>query len=541
MFARFYTVKEHFELKPAEIDRISDWADSRLLALSVNRKTRVRLRLLAEELLLRLMEHYGDGVSADAFFEKSFGRAVLRFEIAGAPFNPLSESGNSLGDWNSSLVTAIDMDPRYTYSWGKNVLRFAVPIKKMRPVLNLGIAIAVGVVVGILGKFLCPENVRYAVTNTLLPPLFDVWIRILNALSGPVVFLMVITTVLNTKQISRQGGARTYVIGRYFLFSFLAAATAILCAEPFFASAKFISPFSGSLIEDAADRLLKFVPENLFDPFIRSDTPQLLVLAFVAGGAIIVLGNRVAELKKTIQQINMVGLQLTKWVSLLVPPFLSLFLVLKIWSAQTKTLSGIWKPVAISVLTAVCFLLLAALVLSARMRVRPAVLLRKLWPDFLTVLSSGSLDDFLADAQRSSSERLGIDRDYIRICLPQGLVLYMPLSVIGILTFTIYVAHCNEISINAVQCVVAMLLAVLLFIATPPVPGANLLAYTVFFSWLGLPGETLIEAMFFDIVFGIVASAGNLTLLEIETAFEANRFGLLKVEKLRAPGIKKST
>jgi len=64
------------------------------------------------------------------------------------------------------------------------------------------------------------------------------------------------------------------------------------------------------------------------------------------------------------------------------------------------------------------------------------------------------------------------------------------------------------------------------------VPGANLLAYVVFFSALKIPKEALMDAMIFDIVFGIFAGAGNQFLLQLELLWEAKRIGLLNSKRL---------
>ena len=137
------------------------------------------------------------------------------------------------------------------------------------------------------------------------------------------------------------------------------------------------------------------------------------------------------------------------------------------------------------------------------------------------------------------SSALGIDRTYIKSCLPQGLVLYMPVSGIGTLIFTLFAALTFQVEIDAYWYLLAMILAVMLFVATPPVPGINILAYAALFTTLGIPAEALIDAMIFDILFGILAGAGNLGMLEIETALQANRLGLLNQDKLHAPAAKR--
>jgi hypothetical protein len=78
-------------------------------------------------------------------------------------------------------------------------------------------------------------------------------------------------------------------------------------------------------------------------------------------------------------------------------------------------------------------------------------------------------------------------------------------------------------------------MAVVVFVATPPVPGANLLAYVVLFTALGIPEDALLDAMTFDIVFGIFAGAANQAMLQLEMVYQAARFGLIDIGRLRQP------
>ena len=111
----------------------------------------------------------------------------------------------------------------------------------------------------------------------------------------------------------------------------------------------------------------------------------------------------------------------------------------------------------------------------------------------------------------------------------------MPVSAIGTLFFTMYAAKVYNVDVDLFWIVIAIIFAVVLFVATPPVPGANLLAYVVFFNWLGIPGKALMDAMIFDIVFGILAGAGNQLLLQIEMILQAKKIGILNTGQLKTP------
>ncbi|MBQ1331378.1 MAG: hypothetical protein IIY36_00485, partial [Lachnospiraceae bacterium] len=109
----------------------------------------------------------------------------------------------------------------------------------------------------------------------------------------------------------------------------------------------------------------------------------------------------------------------------------------------------------------------------------------------------------------------------------------MPVNVIGTLMFTMYSAAKYSLAISPGWLIIAVVLSVVLFVATPPVPGANLLAYIIIFGQLGIPGKALIDAMIFDILFGIFASAANQTVLQMDLIIQADKIGLLDLKKLR--------
>ena len=528
-------VSKTFTLSAQEIDAFSDWLQEQMDTLPMERRNRLRVRLMLEELLLRLQAHFGEDAAFTATVEGVFSQKQVRLELAGEVYNPLREESADLGDWNSSLLTAIGLHPKYSYASGRSTLRLTLPTKQMNPALKILIAVVVGLAFGFSGMALFSLSFQQQLTDYLFTPVYDFWSRVMNALAGPIIFFMALTTMLNTQHLTRQGGKVRHVLFRYFALSFLVAAISMLAAGPFFSLKDAGLLLTHQKLRQIMDSFLQFVPQNIVEPFSTANTPQLLVLAFLLGAALIALSGRVDTLKSMVRQVNIIGLQLSRWLSLLVPFFVGIFLCLEIWTGRTATLTGLWKPLVISAALSVLIFLLFTLYFSLRLHLPPLLCWRKVLPPVLTALKTGTLDTAFQEAESVCSNALGIDRAYSKSCLPQGLVLYMPVSGIGTLIFTLFAALTFEVQIDVFWYLLAMILAVMLFVATPPVPGINILAYAALFTTLGIPAEALIDAMIFDILFGILAGAGNLGMLEIETALQANRLGLLNQDKLRAP------
>lgn len=260
---RFTTQTLEFSLSAEGIDIFSDWLEDVQTKLRIERRNRMRVRLQLEDIALRMSKHVGSDSVATATCDVKFGRPRVRVDIAGEPYNPLAGLDSELGGWESSLCTAIGLTPQYTYDAGKNVVRMGLPHNSMNPVARIAVALAIGAVAGILGHTLIPADTRKTVVDVLLQPTYNMWNRLLNAISGPIIFLTVITTMLNTRRITERGGNSMLVIVRYFAISILLAAASLVFARPLFPIARATLTLDQELVYNMLDTLMLVVPSNI--------------------------------------------------------------------------------------------------------------------------------------------------------------------------------------------------------------------------------------------------------------------------------------
>lgn len=536
-YMRSSVQKETFLLQDEGIDELSEWIGQKLKGAAVDKQGRLRARLFAEEVLLRMQSHLDKNTEVSVTLDmrlKHTCRPRLTFEMVGDPYNPLGGLEGDMGDWDSTLRAAIGLTPLYGYEYGRNVIKFHVPHSGLNSVLLIVFSILIGLLLGIFGAWVIPDSMRQVFANGLLTPTYDMWVRLLNALSGPVVFLTVITTMINTQGIIRRGGNSALVIVRYFVISILDVLVAVLCIVRFRTIGRMPSVINIELLHTFGGSISKIIPSNVFDPFIESNTVQLLFLAFVLGYVLIRMGGQAHALKEVIRESNMLGLRLAGWMSKLVPIFVGAFLCLELWRGQTVLLKGLWRPLLVAVAISLGILSVFIIGLARRTHVSVIEITKKLLPPFITALRTGSLDESYAESLTCCTHALGVDAAYAKEALPQGLVLYMPISAVGTAVFTLFAAYVFNLQVDLLWYVLVIVMVVVVFVATPPVPGANLLAYVVLFSTLGVSEDVLLDAMTFDIVFGIFAGAANQALLHIEMYYQAARFGLLDKDSIRS-------
>lgn len=527
MSKKLPTFSKAYRLTAEGIDQIADVLSRELEMYGAEKRNRIRIRLSFEESLLRMRDRFGEDAIVVLSMGNGLSRPFIQVSLEGEVFNPLSKREVDLEDWSGSLLTAVGLYPQYSYTKGRNVLRLNLPAHRMNPAIKIVIAILTGIILGVLINAGLSDGQEEALMDVLLDPLYNLWIRILSVLSGPVIFFMVLTTVLNTGSIEEEGGNSRKVVMRYFQFSAVTGFAAILACSVLKGPGIMFGETLGVDMSEYLDRIFHLVPEDIVSPVISANTPQLLLFAFVLGNGLVIIGSRVDGLVSVIRQMNMVGLLMTDWVSRCVPYFTAALICYEIMWHQTRLLRELWLIMLLALLVSMICIAGAIVIVSARNEVSLKLLVSKIWPSFRTAIVSGGLDEGYGETEETCVRDLGIERRFAEVSLPHGTVLYMPINVIGTLILTIFAAVRFDVAISPGWLVIAWLLAIVMFVATPPVPGANLLAYIMIFEFLGVPDVVLIDAMVFEVLFGIFASAGNQTMLLMDLIRQSDKIGLL--------------
>lgn len=526
-----------FNLTATGIDQSTEWLIENLKDTNAEKSDRLRMRLMFENALLNMAKHFDDEPESAVYLEKRQGRYRLRLLVRGDRFNPLKhDEEDELDEWSRPFFSFAGLHAQYSYAAGANVLRISMPRHSWNPVLKIAVAIIAGFIAGVLGNVLIPQDTQIIVTDVVLSPVSDMWVRLLQAISGPIIFLTALTATFGSKRIADFGGSRIATVIRYFVISAFVTVFALICSHWAFPLDISITEARGDTLSDMLDGILQFVPSNLVDPFETANTPQLLLIAIVTGYFLATLESSLGELNALVQQLNILGLTVAERACALVPFFVGILLCLKIWTHDTDMLAMLLMPLALS--AAISCLAFLAVVFSASMRfhVSPILLIRKLKDPFFAALKRGSLDfSSVDDLAASCKNLLGIDREFARAALPQGLFLYMPTGAIGLCVFLVFAAWEQQLVIDQAWAVSAAALSVVLSVATPPMSGANLLSFVMAFSYLGITDSAILAVMVFDIVFGVLNIALDQAMLQVATISMADHLGFLDEKTLRAP------
>lgn len=529
------SIKKNFILTAASIEGISEEIDGFLEKIGTERQNRIRIKFTVEEALLNTWQRFGDPTMVKVTSGIRFGRPFIRIDHAGEAYNPFSKTGVADTDWSSRMLASAGLSPTYSYSHGNNTMKLALGRLHVNPAITVLITILFGLITGGIALLaLSPQDAAF-VTNDLLVPVYDLWNRILYSVSAPAMLIIVMSTMLDTRDVSEQGGNSGRIVGRYFAVSLIVGLVPIALLSVINRGAFSSEAFTRDTLAELLQKFFSIVPENLLDPFRDFNTAQLILMGIVLAYAVMAVGQQAGGLASFIRQLNLISTQLAQWIADIMPVFTIFLTAQLVLEKNGGLLIGMLTVIPFALAVSVIVGAVILLYVCGRMGVDAGVVLKKLWPSFILTFRTGQVDESYALAESCCRKELGIQKILTQRLMPLGLVLYMPMSMIGMISFVLYAAGRSGITITPVWMITAIVFALILLVAAPPIPGINLLSYVVIIGQLGLGKEYIIAAMIFDIVFNLFASAANQMMLQLDLILQADRVGLLNKKKLAEP------
>ena len=522
-----------FKLNYASVDEAADKVQAFLTSLKIEKDSVLRIRLSVEEALLRWIDHYQEETEFRLEMGLHWNRPFITLKLWGDDFDPLTESGNEIGLWVGDLLGAIGLAPVYRYINGCNVIQISLRRPKTNPGVTLLLFTLVGTIVGIAVDLIFSAEVLSLITSTVLMPLQDAFIRVLNAVSAPVLFLSILTTVCGVGSISVSGKGGARLVSRFLLYSTMFTIVTLFLCERFFVIRIGSSVLSNREISGVLDFFLDIIPGDILSPFIAGDFTQIIVVALVLGNALLIAGAKVQTLVNILDEANTAGLLIAEWVGDASPGFVALLIILGIQNDTIHLLVGLWKPALLITVFSALALLLRMLHITLRYKVSLTKLWNKLQPSFLLSLKTFSVETSFTANLKCCEKDLGISKQLSSYGLPIGLICFMPVNTVASTILTLYCAECYDVPVSIVWMIMALFLAVTLAAAGPPMAGIGILTYTVMFSKLGIPSQALTIVLMGDILMGFVMYPINQAMLQLELVLIADRARLLNKAALR--------
>ncbi len=356
------------------------------------------------------------------------------------------------------------------------------------------VALACGLVCGLLQHALLPEAVNDGIIRWVHDPLGDLF---LNGIRMLVVPLVLVSLTLGTaaigdlKKLGRIGGK---VMGLYL-------GTTAIAITLGYGLAKLIHPGRGlSIPVEAAfeakskpfimDIIVDIVPTNPFLGMVEGKMLQVIFIAILAGLSIAAVGDKADPIKGVLESADAV-IQKMVWFVMMFAPFGVFGLLAKVVASEgvevfvplIKYMANILGGMGLHVLVTY------SLVLIVFARLNPVRFFLNAWPAIVVAFSTASSNATLPVTMRVSEERNGTDEKVHSFTLPLGATVNMDGTAFMQGCATVFIAEVYGIPLSTGDFLTVVLMATLASIGTAGVPGAGLIMLSMVLHEVGLPLE----------------------------------------------------
>lgn len=474
----------------------------------VDKRQCKRVSLATEEILLNLQSHFG--TEAEFYVSKKayLGFPLLRISLKGESFDPLAAEGDDeYDDLMRNIILPEETKPTWKYVNGENRITFSVTRRIKRSTL-FGGSLLPSLLAAILFALLCkvtPPSVETFMLEDVLSPVFSALMKLLVLVTGPVIFLSLLTGMLATDNINSLKKTGGNIILRFVVLTLMCIAASILVC-------RFVFPWErgGSAAFDFGELLtlvLSFIPDSIVSPFAEKNLLQIVFMALLSGIVLIMLGDRVKLVKDFINQLNVFVLRLMNTVSSVIPVLIFVSVAKSILENDLRDLAQVWKLVVsqYAIVIVICVLLLAYLVL--RRHINPKKFINHIKPVLTVAFSTASGTASMEPNMKACGE-MGVKDELTKLWVPLTHAMFAPSTVIPLIFGTFFMVEMYDVTVSFTWLVTFVILIFQFGFASAKVPGGIIAVFSILFVQLGIPSESI----------GLLAAA-NALVINIETAY----------------------
>ena len=525
----------NYLLSNSNIDIISTEISAFLEKCKVERKDAMRIKLAAEETLIRNQERFGEEQEVVLVCRKRFGRPRIEIRVPGVPFNSLEQTDAS--EETSAVLQGILVNmgfaPVWEYKNGINTIIFAPKAKPPSQIMQLVISVTAALICGGLSMFL-PESTRLAFSANLIVPVFDTFMGLLSAIAGPMIFLSVAWGIYSIGDTSTLGTIGKRMIKRFMAMNFIVSILCTLAVLPIFPLS--LDGNASFDFQALLKMILGIVPSNLFKPFVEGNPLQIIFVAIAIGLAMLILGHKTTAAAKILEQSNYIVQFLMEIISKFVPAFVFGSIFNMILSGNFSALVKAYKVLPVMVLAQTIAAAIYVLLIFLRKKVSPTVLLSKTFPTFLIALTTASSAAAFSTNVEACEKKLGIDKRIVNFGVPLGqMAFFRPGYSMMFMVVALCMAEIYGVSIAPTWLLTAVIISLILALAAPPIPGGPITCFTMLFAQLNIPIEALPLIIALNVLMDFFGTAFNLLCLQTELVELAGDLNMLDYDKLRKP------
>ena len=497
---------------PAEIASISEgmiFVESWMKKRHITHKAMIEAQLMVEEWFVKMVEAAPEGAQIQIQAQLVHGVPRITLSALGERIDMdeddiqlnLSaddDSAASIHMIRAMLIQAYRDKVSYTHDGEMNYLQVTAASKAHVFLFRCIIAFLAAIISALVLIVILPTNISEFLQESILVPLQSIYLNALQMLAAPAIFFSLMTTVTKYSAISYSRRSTIKM-----LFGFLSSSViAVFIGDFLYNEIQPLENLSGFFsqllsISDVSEdmtileRIVKFIPGNIIEPFYNTDAMQLLCMALLCGLALRKAGQYSTMLLEFAAALNKFFSAATEIVSLATPFVIFFSTILMMTSYQSTSLRLALVILLITVLGLVAMMLIYMLSILLVGRLNPIPFIRKCLPCLRTVFLSGSTVDCIPDAMGCCEKDLGISPKITSFSIPLGAVVNMDGNCVYLTIVCLIMARIHGCNLFETDGFTTVLTIIILSVACNITPGSAVLALAMLIQQKGIPLESI--------------------------------------------------
>ena len=502
--------------KASDKNAVSDcltYIGEELGRLKISKKLAMRAELISEEMISEFVKHADENGSFQVKVKHIIGDTSISIKCNGAEFDPYGQLGLGLdlaGDdvpetdsqqaIRSILLKSMGDKLKYSHKNGVNSARIIVGQAERSALVTTLVALGLGIVCGLLMKYVLPANITAGVTNYALDPVKTMFMNSLKIIIGPVIFFSIVSCVSQFKDLTELGKIGAKVIGTYLFTTIIAVTLGFTMALVFkpgevgFAldmAVDEVTVVSETGNTSLVSTIVNIVPTNLLAPFISGDTLQIIFLAVLIGIAVGKVGEYSKPLKDLFEAANSLFLAITTLITKFTPVAIFASLALLFSQMEGTAILSLFKFLLVLLSTMLLMMTFYGLLVFVVGRLNPFRFFKNAREGMLTSFTLLSSSAAMPTNLKVCTNKMGVSPKVANLSIPLGATINMDGACIFMAVGSIFLSRAYGMELPLTTLLSISITIMLLSLSSPGVPCAGIVSLGVVLATLGIPVEAL--------------------------------------------------
>lgn len=490
-----------------------EFVESALSRIGTDKRLLLKTLILAEESAAQIIKHSDEGAYISVKIKKLFGDAQITISAPGQDYDPFSRSDtswDSVADMENEqasdaaraiLLKAQGEKLKFSSKHGRNSVRIISGQSEKSQLIITFAALILGLLFGILMSAVFPKSVSSGLSTYVLVPIRTMFMNALKIIIAPVVFFSIVSCISQFKDITELGRIGAKTMGMYLFTTIIAVLLAFGVTMLFHPGTPgFALQLSGSIQEvkvdtnaggSLLDAIVNIIPSNFLQPFLESNTLQLIFLAVLCGLAVGMIGEYSSVVQNLFDSLNSLFLTITAIITRFIPVAVFCSVALILVETGTNALLSVLSMVGTQLFTIFCMFCVYGVLVLIMGHLNPLTFFKKNREGMLTSFTLSSSSAAMPTNMKTCTEKLGISPKVSNFSIPLGATINMDGSCIFLMVSGLFLARAYNVNIPGEMITAMMVAVILLSLGAPGVPGSALVCLGIVLECLNVPMEAI--------------------------------------------------